>query len=69
MNKVVKAHLALLGVNAIYGANFSIAKSVIGHDIQPYALVLLRAVFSMILFWATSFFFPKEKIEKKKSLL
>ena len=65
MNKVVKAHLALLGVNAIYGANFSIAKSVIGHDIQPYALVLLRAVFSMILFWATSFFFPKEKIEKK----
>ncbi|HWY98286.1 MAG TPA: EamA family transporter [Bacteroidia bacterium] len=65
MNKVIKAHLALLGVNAIYGANFSIAKSVIGHDIQPFALVLLRAMFSMILFWATSFFFPKEKIARK----
>lgn len=63
--KVIKAHLALLGVNAIYGANFSIAKSVIGHDIQPYALVLLRATFSMLLFWLTSLFFPKEKIERK----
>lgn len=65
MNRVVKAHLALLGVNAIYGANFSIAKAVIGHDIQPFALVLLRAVFSAILFWATSYFFPKEKVERK----
>jgi len=65
MNRVVKAHLALLGVNVIYGANYSIAKSIIGHDIQPYALVLLRAAFSMILFWTTSFFLPKEKIDRK----
>jgi drug/metabolite transporter (DMT)-like permease len=65
MNRVVKAHLALLGVNVIYGANYSIAKSIIGHDIQPYALVLLRAAFSMILFWITSFFLPKEKIDRK----
>src|SRR3984957_3164146 len=65
MSKVVKAHLALLAVNIIYGANFSIAKSVIGHDIQPYALVLLRAGFSMVLFWVTSFFFTTEKIERR----
>lgn len=65
MSKVIKAHLALLGVNVIYGANYSIAKSVIGHDIQPYALVLLRATFSMLMFWLTSFFFPKEKIERR----
>ncbi len=65
MSRVVKAHLALLAVNVIYGANFSIAKSILGHVIQPYALVLLRAVFSMVLFWITSYFFPGEKIERK----
>ena len=65
VSKVIKAHLALLAVNAIYGANYSIAKSIIGHDIQPFALVLLRAAFTMILFWITSLFLPKEKMERK----
>jgi drug/metabolite transporter (DMT)-like permease len=65
MSKVIKAHLALLGVNAIYGANFSIVKSVVPYAIQPFALVVLRAGFSMLLFWLSAFFIPKEKIERK----
>lgn len=64
-SRVIKAHLALLGVNAIYGANFSIAKSIVPSAIQPFALVVLRASFSMLLFWASGLFLPKEKIARK----
>ncbi|HTB08062.1 MAG TPA: EamA family transporter [Bacteroidia bacterium] len=65
MNRVVKAHLALLIVNFIYGANFTIVKSVQEAHIPPFALVLLRAFSSMTLFWLTSFFVAHEKIERK----
>jgi len=65
MNKVVKAHLALLGVNAIYGVNFSIVKSVVPSVIQPFALVILRAVFTAVLFWLSGFFTAKEKVTRK----
>jgi drug/metabolite transporter (DMT)-like permease len=65
MNRVVKAHLALLVVNLIYGANFSIVKLVEEAHIPPFALVLVRASSSMALFWLTSFFIAHEKIERK----
>ncbi|HTA83734.1 MAG TPA: DMT family transporter [Bacteroidia bacterium] len=65
MSRVIKAHLALLGVNAIYGANFTIVKAVVPEHIQPFALVVIRATCSMLLFWLSSLFLPKEKIERK----
>src|ERR1700722_2002444 len=65
MSKVVKAPLALLMVNLIYGANFSIVKEVVPSSIHSYALVALRAGSAVILFWIASIFLPKEKIEKK----
>jgi drug/metabolite transporter (DMT)-like permease len=65
MSRVIKAHLALLGVNAIYGANYTIVKAVVPEHIQPFALVVIRAVCSMLLFWLSSLFLPKEKIERK----
>ncbi len=68
MNKVVKAHLALLGVNAIYGVNYSIVKSVVPLVIQPFALVILRATFTALLFWLSGFFTAKEKITRKDFL-
>lgn len=65
MSRVVKAHLALLGVNLIYGANYSIVKAIVPMHIQPFALVAIRASCCALLFWFTSLFLPKEKIAKK----
>lgn len=60
-----RAHLAILAANIIYGLNFSIAKSVMPDFIRPLALVSLRSVITASLFWITSLFLPKEKVEKK----
>ncbi|MFN8210495.1 MAG: DMT family transporter [Bacteroidales bacterium] len=62
------AHLALLAANIIYGLNFTIAKSVMPGAIKPFALVSLRSLVTTILFWLTSLFLPKEKVEKRDLL-
>jgi drug/metabolite transporter (DMT)-like permease len=65
MSKAIKAHISLLVVNLIYGANYSIVKFVSPHFIQPYGLVLIRAGVTFMLFMVTGFFLPGEKIERK----
>ncbi len=65
MSKTVKAHLALLIVNIIYGANYSIAKDVMPQYVQPFAFVIMRVGGALILFWLVSIFFIKEKVDKK----
>lgn len=64
MNKIVKAHLSLLAVNLIYGANYSIVKK-LEHYIDPFALVLIRAVVTMLLFWVSGLFVRDKIIERK----
>ena len=63
-----KAHLALLGANIIYGANFLIAKGLMPNKIGPSALVLLRVLGAGFLFLFLSLF-QKEKVETKDFLL
>lgn len=65
MSKVFKSHLALLLVNLIYGANYSIVKEVVPTTVQSFALVVLRAGSAALLFWITGIFLPKEKIARK----
>lgn len=64
MGKIAKAHLSLLTVNLIYGANYSIVKKLEGF-IDPFALVLIRAVVTMLLFWVTGMFIRDKTMEKK----
>lgn len=64
MGKIAKAHLALLMVNLIYGANYSVVKKLEGY-IDPFALVIIRAVVTMLLLWFTGFFVRDKTIEKK----
>lgn len=64
MGKAAKAHIALLTVNLIYGANYSIVKKLEGY-IDPLALVLLRATISMLLLWISGLFIRDKTIEKK----
>jgi len=63
-SNLYKAHLALLGANVIYGANYIIAKGVMPEKIGPSAFVFLRIVGAGILFWVIKSFI-KERIEKK----
>jgi drug/metabolite transporter (DMT)-like permease len=65
MNKALQAHLALLLVNLIYGANYSIAKQVMPVFVQPFAFVLMRVGGALVLFWIVSALFIKEKVERK----
>lgn len=65
MSKSLQAHLALLIVNLIYGANYSIAKEVMPAYVQPFAFVLMRVGGALILFWIVGTFFIKERMDKK----
>jgi len=62
------AHLALLGANIIYGLNYSIAKAVMPDSIKPFALLSLRSVGAVFLFWVTGMFLPREKVDRKDLL-
>lgn len=60
-----KRNLALLGatiVSIIYGVTFTIAKDVMPAYIDAFGFILLRVGGSMMLFWGTWLFMPKEKI-------
>ncbi|WP_062057042.1 DMT family transporter [Aquimarina longa] len=60
----VKAHLALLSVNIIYGANYLVAKGLMPNKIEASALVFLRISGAGLLFLILKLFI-KEKIDRK----
>lgn len=63
MNNNLKAHIALLLSQLIYGANYSISKLAMPQYIQPFAFIFLRVTGALGLFWITGIF-VKEKMEK-----
>lgn len=68
MNKNLKAHLAALAANLIYGANYSISKGVMPLYIKPAGFILLRVFISLLLFLLFLALFVKKeetKIERK----
>jgi len=68
MNNNLKAHLAILGANVIYGINYTIAKDIMPNYISSFGLVFCRISGALILFWLVSLL-NYEKIEKKDLLL
>lgn len=58
MNKRTTAHLAVLGANLIFGANFSVVKYVTPSAIHPLALNVTRILGTAILFWVVFAFKP-----------
>lgn len=64
MNKTLIAHLALIGAQLIYGANYTIAKEVMPDYIQPFGFIVLRCLGAVSLFWITGLFI-KEKLDRK----
>ena len=65
MNKKNWAHLALLGVALIYGANYTVAKSVMQSGlISPIGFVFFRVLFAMGAFHIIHCVLIKEKIKR-----
>ena len=65
MSKRTLAILSALGATTIYGLNHTIAKGVMPFYIKPFGFIMLRVIGACLLFWAVSFFGPKEKVERK----
>jgi drug/metabolite transporter (DMT)-like permease len=68
MNKRLLAHAALIGANLIYGVNYSIAKWIMPEYVDPFGLVVMRAIGGILLFWLFAFTFKKEKVARKDML-
>lgn len=65
MNKIIGAHLALLGVNIFYGANHIFAKGVMPDYLGPNAFIFLRVLITSILFFALHRIFIREKVKRE----
>lgn len=67
--KGIKVHAALLTVAIIYGANYSIAKSLMPQFIGPYGFILLRIAGALLFFLLAHKIFIKEKIQSRADYL
>ncbi len=65
MSNQVRAHLALIAANIIYGINYAVAKRVMPDHLSPFALVFTRIAGACMLFWMFSLLLPGEKIDRK----
>lgn len=66
---IIKAHLALFTVNALYGANHVVAKGVMSGEMKPSAFIFLRAAGAVLLFWIVKLLFVREKVARKDLFL
>ncbi|WP_299216878.1 DMT family transporter [uncultured Dokdonia sp.] len=65
MSKRHLAFLAAFAASFIYGVNHTLAKDIMPTYIKPFGFIMVRVLGAAILFWITSFFFPKEKVDRK----
>ena len=62
--KYLLALLATFTATTIYGLNHTIAKVVMPEYIQGFGFIMLRLLGATLLFWISSLFIPREKIER-----
>ena len=65
MSKRVKAHLAIISANILFGINYSAAKFAMPAYVSPSAFALLRIGSATILFWMVFMFMKGEKVDRK----
>ena len=66
MKETTKAHLAVLAANFIFGAAYSVVKTITPEFIAPFALNVVRVLSSLLLFWILFLMKPsKAGIERK----
>jgi len=64
-NLVLKAHLAIIGANLIYGLNYVIAKGIMPDYMAPRAIIMFRVIGAAAVFWIIDFFIKKPEVDKK----
>lgn len=69
MSNILRAHIALFLVNALYGASHVIAKGVMPNFLSPNVFILLRVLGATLLFWIIHLFFIREKVDRKDLML
>ena len=60
---ILKAHLALLAVNIIYGVNYIVAKDVMPAFLSPPAFVMTRVLGAVALFWLLNRFTGIDRVK------
>lgn len=64
-SQIIKAHLALLFVNVLYGANHVLAKGVMPLYLDPNTFILLRVSGAVLLFWLLLLTQKRKPIERQ----
>lgn len=64
-DKIVKAHLSILGANVFFGINYAVSKGIMPNFLKPNGFSLLRIVTAFSLFYLLSLFVKREKIQRK----
>lgn len=65
MEKNFKSHLALLGANSIYGVNYVVAKGIMPDYLMPKAIIFIRVIITVLVFWSFHFILPSEKVVRR----
>ena len=63
-SQILKAHLALLLVNLLYGANHVLAKGVMPQYLDPNTFILLRVSGAALLFWILLFTQKRKPVDR-----
>lgn len=64
-DKIVKAHLSIIGANLFFGVNYAIAKGIMPNFLMPNGFTLLRIITAFTLFYFISLFTKHERIQRK----
>jgi drug/metabolite transporter (DMT)-like permease len=65
MKKLFGAHSALLIATFIFGCNYWISKALMPEYLQPMQIIFLRTWGCSVLFWLTSLFLPRERLDRR----
>lgn len=68
MTPKTKAHIAVLGTNLFFAANFSLVKLISPTLVKPFGLNLFRVGISLVLFWLVWLFGTSEAGIRKKDI-
>ena len=66
MNTRVKAHIAVLAANLIFGVNFSVVKFVTPGVLKPFGLNVVRVLVTTSMLWIM-YFWEKPEVKLRKS--
>lgn len=64
-DKIVKAHLSIIGANLFFGVNYAIAKGIMPNFLMPNGFTLMRIITAFTLFYIISLFTKREVIQRK----